>query len=106
MNSETAAMAEAPVLDIDPYSIDVLRDPYAFHEQLREAGPVAFIKPHGEAEALLGASPAHQVDHAHGPRHVPPHQPDAHAGQAAAAHRAALNRHGPRTHFPTPPPGA
>lgn len=53
---------DAPELDIDPYDIDVLRDPYAFHEALREAGPVAFIKPHGvyavgrhaEAKAVLG----------------------------------------------------
>ena len=45
--AETAALREAPVLDIDPYAIDVLRDPYAFHEALREAGPIVFIKPHG-----------------------------------------------------------
>lgn len=45
--AETAALREAPVLDIDPYSIEVLRDPYPFHEALREAGPVAYIKPHG-----------------------------------------------------------
>ena len=42
-----ATLREAPVLDIDPYSMDVLRDPYSFHEALREAGPVAYIKPHG-----------------------------------------------------------
>jgi 4-methoxybenzoate monooxygenase (O-demethylating) len=42
-----ATLREAPVLDIDPYSTEVLRDPYAFHEALREAGPIAFIKPHG-----------------------------------------------------------
>jgi hypothetical protein len=42
-----AALRDAPVLDIDPYSIEVLQDPYAFHEALREAGPIAFIKPHG-----------------------------------------------------------
>ena len=45
--AETAALREAPVLDIDPYAIDVLRDPYVFHEALREAGPIVFIKPHG-----------------------------------------------------------
>lgn len=45
--AEATALREAPVLDIDPYSIEVLRDPYPFHEALREAGPVAFIKPHG-----------------------------------------------------------
>jgi cytochrome P450 len=42
-----AALREAPVLDIDPYSLEVLRDPYAFHDALREAGPIAYIKPHG-----------------------------------------------------------
>lgn len=46
-NAAEVALREAPVLDIDPYAIEVLRDPYPFHEALREAGPVAFIKPHG-----------------------------------------------------------
>jgi cytochrome P450 len=45
--SDLAALSEAPVLDVDPYSIEVLRDPYAFHESLREAGPIVFIRPHG-----------------------------------------------------------
>jgi cytochrome P450 len=57
-----AALREAPVLDIDPYNIEVLRDPYAFHQALREAGPIAYIKPHGvyavgrhaEAKVVLG----------------------------------------------------
>lgn len=40
-------LQDAPVLDIDPYSIEVLRDPYPFQEALREAGPVVLIKPHG-----------------------------------------------------------
>jgi len=44
---EAAALREAPVLDIDPYSDEVLADPYPFHQQLREAGPVVLIKPHG-----------------------------------------------------------
>ena len=34
---------EAPVLDIDPYDIEVLRSPYEFQEKLREAGPIALI---------------------------------------------------------------
>lgn len=54
-------LQDVPVLDIDPYAMDVLRDPYAFHEALREAGPVVLIKPHGvyatgrhaEAKAVL-----------------------------------------------------
>lgn len=47
MTTADAVLQEAPVLDIDPYAIEVLRDPYAFHQALRDAGPVAFIKPHG-----------------------------------------------------------
>lgn len=35
--------AAIPVLDIDPYDEDVLRDPYAYYAALRAAGPVAFI---------------------------------------------------------------
>jgi cytochrome P450 len=48
-------------LAIDPYGMDVLFHPYPFHEQLRAAGPVAEITPHGvyavggheEASAVL-----------------------------------------------------
>jgi hypothetical protein len=36
-----------PTLDVDPFSEEILTDPYPFFEMLREAGPVAFIKPHG-----------------------------------------------------------
>jgi cytochrome P450 len=61
MTAETIALNDAPVLDIDPYSIEVLRDPYTFHEALREAGPVVLIKPlgvyavgrHAEAKVVL-----------------------------------------------------
>jgi cytochrome P450 len=45
--AETAELRDAPVLDIDPYSMEVLRNPYPFQEALREAGPVAFLEPHG-----------------------------------------------------------
>lgn len=45
--AEAAALRDAPVLDIDPYAIEVLRDPYPFHHALREAGPAALIKAHG-----------------------------------------------------------
>lgn len=45
--AENAQLMEAPELDIDPYAIDVIKDPYAYHEALREAGPVARIKPYG-----------------------------------------------------------
>lgn len=32
-----------PVLDVDPFSMEFLENPYPFHEQLREAGPVVWI---------------------------------------------------------------
>lgn len=33
-----------PALDVDPFSDAVLRDPYAFHEELREAAPVVRLE--------------------------------------------------------------
>lgn len=44
--SATATSQQVPVLDIDPYDIDVLRDPYGYHQALRETGPVVYIKAH------------------------------------------------------------
>ena len=44
--STTSQLHDVPVLDIDPYDIDVLRDPYGYHEALRETAPVVYIKPH------------------------------------------------------------
>lgn len=52
---------DAPVLDIDPYSLEVLENPYPFHEKLRETAPVVRIKPydvyavgrHEEARVVL-----------------------------------------------------
>lgn len=38
---------EAPILDIDPYSLESLANPYVFQQALLDAGPVARIKPHG-----------------------------------------------------------
>ena len=32
-----------PTIDKDPYSTEHLIDPYPFHEELREAGPVAWL---------------------------------------------------------------
>jgi cytochrome P450 len=40
-------MGEAPVLDLDPFAEDFLRDRDPHHEQLREAGPVVFLEPQG-----------------------------------------------------------
>jgi len=35
--------SDVPVLDIDPYSDDFLRDPYPHHSAIRDAGPVVWI---------------------------------------------------------------
>jgi cytochrome P450 len=40
-------MASPPVLDIDPFGEDFLRDPEPFHEQLREAGPAVYLQRYG-----------------------------------------------------------
>ncbi len=37
----------APVVDVDPYSTQILMDPYPFHQELREAGPVVWLEPYG-----------------------------------------------------------
>jgi cytochrome P450 len=36
-----------PTIDKDPYSTEYLIDPYPFHEELREAGPVVWLQPYG-----------------------------------------------------------
>ena len=36
----------APRLDIDPFDDAFLTDPYPFHDQIREAGPVVFLEPY------------------------------------------------------------
>jgi cytochrome P450 len=36
-----------PVLNIDPFTEEVIADPYAFHERLRETGAVVWLKPYG-----------------------------------------------------------
>lgn len=35
--------ANIPVLDVDPFALEFLEDPYRFHEELREAGPVFWL---------------------------------------------------------------
>lgn len=42
-----APAVDVPVIDTDPYSDEVLLDPYGFYEELREAGPVAWLSAHG-----------------------------------------------------------
>ena len=34
-----------PTSDLDPYALEFLLDPYPFHEQLRNAGSVVWLKP-------------------------------------------------------------
>jgi 4-methoxybenzoate monooxygenase (O-demethylating) len=56
-----AALADVPVLDADPFSIEVLDDPYPFYTELREAGPIVYLSAqacfatgrHNEAQAVL-----------------------------------------------------
>jgi len=57
-----AAVADAPVLDEDPFSDENIADPYPLFARMREMGPAVFVKPHGyyavgrHAEAGIVAS--------------------------------------------------
>lgn len=42
--TEFSVLHDAPILDADPFSMEVLRNPYPFHQQLREIGPIAYIE--------------------------------------------------------------
>ena len=37
----------APVSDVDPFSIEFFEDPHRIHEELRETGPVVFLRRYG-----------------------------------------------------------
>jgi cytochrome P450 len=39
-----SATRPAPVLDDDPYAPEVLTDPYAFYQRMRDAGPVVYLE--------------------------------------------------------------
>jgi cytochrome P450 len=41
---ETPAPSNAPVSDADPFSIEFFDDPFGVHEELREAGPVVWLR--------------------------------------------------------------
>lgn len=43
MSGQMIDIGSAPVLDADPYSREVLTDPYPFFEALRETGPVCYL---------------------------------------------------------------
>lgn len=45
--SLSAAPQSVPALDLDPYSEEFLLDPYPFHKQLRDAGPVVWLPKYG-----------------------------------------------------------
>lgn len=49
MTTDTLAAAPAgvPVLDVDPFSKELLADPYPYHARLREAGPVVWLPKYG-----------------------------------------------------------
>jgi cytochrome P450 len=42
--SHAAASTDIPALHGDPFAIETILNPYALHEQLREAGPVAYLE--------------------------------------------------------------
>ena len=47
---ETTAQAGpggAPVCALDPFADGFLRDPFSFHNELREAGPVVWLEHYG-----------------------------------------------------------
>ena len=46
MHSSTADRA-APSLDVDPFSVAFLSDPYPDHARMRDAGPVVLIDRYG-----------------------------------------------------------
>jgi len=47
MTASPDGLPAPPVLDVDPYTVENLTSPYAFHEQLREAGPVVQLRKYG-----------------------------------------------------------
>jgi cytochrome P450 len=53
MNTESAEAAElieragVPNLDFDPFSDEFLENPYPFHDQIREAGPLVWLSRYG-----------------------------------------------------------
>ena len=44
---EEAGHGGAPACALDPFADDFLRDPFAFHNELREAGPVVWLEHYG-----------------------------------------------------------
>jgi cytochrome P450 len=46
-NGRDQAASGVATLDTDPYSMEILDDPYRFHHELREAGPMVWLEPLG-----------------------------------------------------------
>jgi len=42
-----ATQTQYPISDIDPFCDEFLSEPYPFHEELREAGPVVRLERYG-----------------------------------------------------------
>lgn len=57
----TAVLEQIPYLDVDPFSEEMIDEPYVMHQQVREAGPVVYIPKydllvvgrHAEVQAVL-----------------------------------------------------
>ncbi|WP_092808234.1 cytochrome P450 [Rhodococcus globerulus] len=47
MTIEQEPTVDIPTLDVDPFSAEILTQPYDFHEQLREIGPVVHLPRYG-----------------------------------------------------------
>lgn len=45
--ADTPSDSRIPILDIDPYALDVIENPYPFQKALRDAGPVVWLSKYG-----------------------------------------------------------
>lgn len=46
-HASVATLGRAPSLDVDPFALEALQDPYGLHSKLRDAGSVVFIPRYG-----------------------------------------------------------
>src|SRR5918998_2037136 len=46
-NGGEQGASSVAAIDVDPYSMEVLDDPYPFHHELREAGPMVWLQSYG-----------------------------------------------------------
>src|SRR4029077_5395555 len=59
MRTSVQVSSAFPVSSVDPFADDFLAEPYPFHEELREAGPVVWLERYG-----LWACARHAEGHA------------------------------------------